>query len=85
MSVLTWLLAGGVTGWLACVYLGTRHSQAFVFNISVATIGAAIGSWALGPTFGVEPGFGVYGVLFGMVCGALCVAVAQIVQRRIMN
>lgn len=85
MSILTWLLAGGVAGWLVCVYLGTTHSHAFIFNVSVAALGAAIGSWVLGPTFGVTPGFNTYGLIFGVFSGVAFVAMVQIVQRRIMN
>jgi uncharacterized membrane protein YeaQ/YmgE (transglycosylase-associated protein family) len=83
MSIVTWLLAGGLTGWAACAYMGTRHSQAFIFNLTVAVIGAAVGNWALAPTLGIEPGFNAFGVIVGAVCGAFLLVVVHFVQRRI--
>ncbi len=85
MSILTWLVAGGLVGWGACVSMGTTHRQAYIFNIVVAVIGAAVGNWALASTLGIAPGFNTFGVIVGAVCGALLLVVAHIVQRRIMS
>jgi hypothetical protein len=40
MTIVTWLLAGGLTGWTASYYLGQMHSQAIAFNVAVAAAGA---------------------------------------------
>ena len=60
MSIVTWLLAGGLVGWAACVYMGTPTSQAFVFNAVVAAVGAAVGLWTLATTFDIAPGLNVF-------------------------
>ena len=83
MSIVTWLVAGGLVGWGACVYMGTIERQAFIFNIAVAVIGAAVGNWALASTLGIAPGFSAFGVIVGAVCGALLLVIVQFVQRRI--
>ena len=71
MSIVTWLLAGGLVGWAACVYMGTPTSQAFTFNAVVAAVGAAVGLWTLGTTFDIAPGLNVFAVIVGAVCGAV--------------
>jgi len=69
MSVLTWLVAGGLVGWVASRYMTTLHREAIVFNVVVAVLGAAITGLVVAPLLGVAPGFGVF-ALFVSVCGA---------------
>jgi uncharacterized membrane protein YeaQ/YmgE (transglycosylase-associated protein family) len=83
MSIVTWLLAGGLVGWGACVYMGTPSSQAFIFNGIVATVGAAVGLWALGSTFDIAPGLSVFAVLVGASCGAIALTMVHFVRRGI--
>jgi uncharacterized membrane protein YeaQ/YmgE (transglycosylase-associated protein family) len=82
MSIVTWLIAGGLVGWAACVYMGTPNRQAFIFNAVVATVGAAVGLWALGTTFDVAPGVNVFAVVIGAAC-AVVLTMAHIVRRNI--
>ena len=75
MSVLTWLVAGGLVGWVASRYMTTLHREAIAFNVVVAVVGAAIAGLVVAPLLGVPPGFGVF-ALFVSACGAaalLCV------------
>jgi uncharacterized membrane protein YeaQ/YmgE (transglycosylase-associated protein family) len=83
MSIVTWLLAGGLVGWGACVYMGTPSSQAFIFNGIVATVGAAVGLWALASTFDIAPGLSVFAVLVGAACGAIVLTMVHFVRRGI--
>lgn len=81
MSIVTWLLAGGLVGWAASVYMGTRNSQAFVFNAVVAAVGAAVGLWALATTFDITPGLNVFAVIVGAVCGLVLLITVHFVRR----
>jgi len=84
MSIFTWLLAGGLIGWAACLYMGTPNSQAFAFNAVVATVGAAVGLWALQSTFDIAPGLNVFAVIVGAACGTVLLIMVHFVRRRIM-
>ncbi|RPI58449.1 MAG: GlsB/YeaQ/YmgE family stress response membrane protein [Lysobacterales bacterium] len=81
MSIVTWLVAGGLVGWGACAYMGTPTSQAFAFNAVVATVGAAVGLWTLGTTFDIAPGLNVFAVIVGVVCGAVVLLMVHLVRR----
>ena len=83
MSIVTWLIAGGLVGWAACLYMGTPNRQAFFFNAGVAAVGAAVGLWALGTTFDIAPGLNVFAVVVGAVCGAVALLMAHVVRRSI--
>ncbi len=85
MSIFTWLLAGGLVGWGACVYMGTPSSRAFIFNAVVATVGAAIGLWALQSTFYITPGLGILALLVGAACGTVLLVVVHFARLRIIG
>ena len=85
MSIITWLLAGGVVGWAACAYMGTPTSQAFIFNAVVAAVGAAIGLWTLGATLDITPGLNLFAVIVGAVCGVVFLTMIHFLRSRIMG
>jgi uncharacterized membrane protein YeaQ/YmgE (transglycosylase-associated protein family) len=81
MTILTWLVAGGLTGWAASKYLGFAEPAAIVFNIAVAIVGAAIGGLFLGSLLGVEPGFTGFGVMVSMIGAALLLTVVHCIRQ----
>jgi len=81
MTIFSWLLAGGILGWGAGHYMGTPNQSAFIFNASFATLGAAVGTWLLGPMLGVSPGLSVFGVIVGVLCGAVALTLVHLVRR----
>jgi uncharacterized membrane protein YeaQ/YmgE (transglycosylase-associated protein family) len=85
MSIFTWLLAGGLIGWGACVYMGTPSWPAFVFNAGVAAVGAAVGLWALQSTFYITPGLGILALVVGGACGTVLLILVHFARLRIMS
>lgn len=83
MTIISWLLAGGLLGWAAGLYMGTPNQHALIFNASFATLGAAVGTWVLGPMLGVAPGLSAFGVLVGSFCGAVALALVHFVRRHV--
>ena len=81
MSIICWLLAGGLVGWGAGLYMGTPTQHAFIFNASFAALGAAVGTWMLEPVLGIAPGLSVFGVIVGAVCGAVALTLVHFVRR----
>ena len=43
MSIIAFLVLGGIAGWVASLFMGTNASQGIVANIVVGVIGALIG------------------------------------------
>lgn len=43
MSIIAFLVLGGIAGWLASLFMGTDASQGIVANVVVGIVGALIG------------------------------------------
>jgi uncharacterized membrane protein YeaQ/YmgE (transglycosylase-associated protein family) len=85
MTIVTWLLAGGLAGWTASHYLRNKRPQAVAFNIVLGVLGAAFAGWAVAPAVGVEPGFGGFALfvsLFGAAALLFCVHAVQQTMAR---
>jgi uncharacterized membrane protein YeaQ/YmgE (transglycosylase-associated protein family) len=48
MTIVGWLLFGGLTGWIASKIMGTDAQQGVVLNILVGIVGAVIGGFLWG-------------------------------------
>ena len=68
-SLLTWLIVGGVAGWLAGIIL-KGGGLGLVGNIIVGIVGAFIGGWLL-PQLGVTIGSGIIGAVITATIGAV--------------
>lgn len=45
MSIIAWLIFGGLAGWIASLIMGTDAQQGLMMNIIVGIIGALIGGF----------------------------------------
>lgn len=45
MSIVVWLLFGGIAGWIASIITGTNVRQGVMENITVGIIGAIVGGY----------------------------------------
>ena len=70
MSIVTWLLAGGLVGWAASYYMTNTRAEAIAFNVIVAVVGAALAGLVVAPMIGVSPGLGTFGFLVSACGGA---------------
>jgi uncharacterized membrane protein YeaQ/YmgE (transglycosylase-associated protein family) len=52
MSILVWLVVGGLLGWAASALLRTQ--EGILLNVVVGIVGAALGGWLLSPVMGVS-------------------------------
>ena len=57
MSILAWIILGGLAGWIASLIMGTNEQQGCLMNIVVGIVGAVIG----GALFSALGGTGVTG------------------------
>jgi uncharacterized membrane protein YeaQ/YmgE (transglycosylase-associated protein family) len=57
MSILAWIVLGGLAGWIASLIMGTNERQGCLMNIVVGIVGAVIG----GALFSALGGTGVTG------------------------
>lgn len=45
MSILGWIIIGGIAGWLASIIMKTNASQGLIGNIIIGIVGALIGGF----------------------------------------
>lgn len=81
MSILLWILLGGVAGWIASMIMGTNASQGIFLNIIVGIVGASIGGFVFS-FFGAAgvTGFNLYSLLVAIVGAALLLWVVKLVR-----
>lgn len=48
MTLMVWLVIGGLAGWQASVLMGTDARQDMTLNIVAGIVGAVLGGWLLG-------------------------------------
>jgi uncharacterized membrane protein YeaQ/YmgE (transglycosylase-associated protein family) len=71
MSIIGWIILGGLAGWIASMITGRKDQQGCLMNIIVGIVGAAIG----GAIVGILGGGGVTGFNFGSLLVAILGAV----------
>lgn len=47
MSVLVWIIFGGLVGWVSSMLVGTNSEQGVVLNVVVGIIGAVLGGYIM--------------------------------------
>ena len=79
VSILVWLIVGGVAGWLAGLIMGSSGSV--LSNIVLGIIGAVVAGFLL-PLIGLNIGGGWLGALVNATIGAVIVILIVRLLRR---
>lgn len=69
MSLLIYIVFGGLVGWVASMLMGTDGQQGILLNVIVGVVGAALGSWIFSL-------LGLGGSITGFNIGSFVVALA---------
>jgi uncharacterized membrane protein YeaQ/YmgE (transglycosylase-associated protein family) len=78
MSLLIYIIFGGLVGWVASILMKTDGSQGIILNVVVGIVGAVLGSWIMN-SFG-EAGvtsFNLYSFLVALIGAMVLLAVAR--------
>ena len=68
MSIIAWVILGGIAGWIGSIIIGTNASQGILLNIVVGIVGAMVGGFvfnSLGES-GVS-GFNLYSLIVATI------------------
>jgi uncharacterized membrane protein YeaQ/YmgE (transglycosylase-associated protein family) len=52
MSIIGWIIIGGIAGWLASLIMGTSERQGCIMNIVLGIVGALVGGFVWGAISG---------------------------------
>jgi len=81
MSILLWILLGGVAGWIASMFMGTDGSQGIILNIIVGIVGASLGGFVFS-FLGADgvTGFNLYSLLVAIIGASVLLWIVQLVR-----
>jgi uncharacterized membrane protein YeaQ/YmgE (transglycosylase-associated protein family) len=83
MGICSWLILGGIAGWLASIVAGNNARQGLIGNIVVGIIGAFIGGFVFTKIGGHDiTGFNLYSLGVATVGGVILLALKQVIFGR---
>jgi uncharacterized membrane protein YeaQ/YmgE (transglycosylase-associated protein family) len=85
MNFLTWLVVGGVIGWLASTFMKTDGQQGIILNVVVGIVGAMLAGWFITPLVGVgtinQSNFSLPSLFVSFVGAAILLAIVNVARR----
>ncbi len=82
MSILSWIVIGGLAGWIASMLAKTNESMGIFANIAVGIVGALIGGFVFGlfNSDGVN-GFNLYSLVVAIVGAFILLTILKSLRK----
>lgn len=84
MSIIIWLVMGGLVGWIASMIMGTNAQQGIILNVVVGIVGALIGGWLIGPLLGagsINEGITIMSFIVSLIGAVVLLAIVNLFRR----
>ena len=83
MGILTWIIIGGLAGWVASMIMKTDAQQGVVANVVVGIIGALIGGWLMSALGGGSDvmSFSIQSFLVALLGSVVLLGILKMVRR----
>jgi uncharacterized membrane protein YeaQ/YmgE (transglycosylase-associated protein family) len=82
MGIISWILLGGLAGWVASMIMKTNAQQGIILNIIVGIIGAVLGGLIMGFFgYGGVGGFNLYSFLVALVGSIILIWIVKAIRR----
>jgi uncharacterized membrane protein YeaQ/YmgE (transglycosylase-associated protein family) len=83
MGILSWIILGGIAGWLASIVTKRNDQMGCITNIIAGIVGAAVGGWVFSLLGGQGvTGFNLPSLLVAFVGAVIVLAVLNLITRR---
>jgi uncharacterized membrane protein YeaQ/YmgE (transglycosylase-associated protein family) len=83
MGILSWIVLGGIAGWLASIITKRNDRMGCITNIIAGIVGAAVGGWLFSLFGGIGvTGFNLPSLLVAFVGAVIVLAIVNLVTRR---
>jgi uncharacterized membrane protein YeaQ/YmgE (transglycosylase-associated protein family) len=83
MGILSWIVLGGIAGWLASIITKRNDRMGCITNIIAGIVGAAVGGWVFSLFGGTGvTGFNLQSLLVALVGAVIVLAIVNLVTRR---
>jgi uncharacterized membrane protein YeaQ/YmgE (transglycosylase-associated protein family) len=82
VSIVLWIILGGVAGWIASIIMKRNAQMGMVANIVVGIVGALIGGFVVG-LLNLAPatGFNFYSLLVAVLGSVILLAIVGFLRR----
>lgn len=82
MGLISWIVLGGLAGWIASMFAKTNDSMGIFANIAAGVVGAMIGGFVFG-LFGGEGvnGFNLYSLVVAVVGAFLLISIIKAFRK----
>lgn len=82
MGIISWLIIGGLAGWIASKLMGTDASMGLMANIVVGILGAFIGGFVFSFFGGTGvTGFNLYSFFVAVVGASILIYVVKVIKK----
>ena len=86
LNFVSWLMVGGIIGWLASAIMRTDAEQGTLLNIVVGVVGAFVAGLVLTPLLGIgtisEGSFNLPALVVSLLGAVLLLAVVNLIRPR---
>ena len=83
MGILSWIVLGGVAGWLASIVMKRNDQMGCITNIIAGIVGAAVGGWVFSLFGGTGvTGFNLPSLVVAFVGAVIVLAVVNLIFGR---
>jgi uncharacterized membrane protein YeaQ/YmgE (transglycosylase-associated protein family) len=83
MSIISWIVLGGVAGWLASIIMKRNSQMGLIANVIAGIVGAAVGGWVFSLFGGAGvTGFNLPSLVVAFVGAVIVLAVVNLIFGR---
>jgi len=83
MSIIGWVVLGGLAGWIASMIMGTNEKQGCIMDIIIGIVGAIIGGfvWSLIMGGNWQSGFNIVSFIIAIVGACILLAIKKAIFK----
>lgn len=83
MGILSWIVLGGLAGWIASIIMKTNAQMGIILNIVVGIVGAFIGGFLTSNLLGIDiSGFNITSFLIALLGAVVLIFLLKLVSGR---
>jgi len=83
MGIISWIVLGGIAGWLASIITKRNDQMGCITNIIAGIVGAAVGGWVFSLFGGTGvTGFNLQSLVVAFIGAVIVLAVVNLIFRR---
>ncbi|MGB5843084.1 MAG: GlsB/YeaQ/YmgE family stress response membrane protein [Anaerolineales bacterium] len=83
MSIIGWVILGGIAGWIASMITGRNDRMGCITNIAAGIVGAIVGGWLFSFFGGASvTGFNLVSLLVAVVGAVVVLAIINLIFGR---